>query len=339
MKKIDITRVFVFMAAFVIIIAGMKAAQDLIVPFLLALFIAILCTPILLFLRRIKVPNVLAVIIIVMGIVAAGMLLTTVIVSSVSSFSNNLPHYQASLTEKTTLLFTWLRGHGIDFSFEKIESMFDPGAVMRMIGSTLTSLSSMLSYTFIIFLMVVFILLETAGFSEKMEMAVGSTKKSALHLSRMTKSVNRYMALKTIISASTGLIIALALWIIGVDYPLLWGILAFVLNFIPNIGSIIAAIPAVLLALIQLGLGSALVTTGVYFVVNMIVGSVIEPKCMGKGLGLSTMIVFISLIFWGWVLGPVGMILSVPLTVIMKIALESDQDRRWIAVLMGNDHG
>ena len=156
------------------------------------------------------------------------------------------------------------------------------------------------------------------------------------HFKDFTESVNRYLALKTMFSLLTGVVIWIWLAILGVDFSLLWGLVAFLLNFVPNIGSIIAAIPAVLMALIQLGMGSALLTSLGYVVVNVVVGSIIEPKFMGRGLGLSTLVVFLSLVFWGWVLGPVGMVLSVPLTMILKIALESNEDTRWVAILLGS---
>jgi len=133
----------------------------------------------------------------------------------------------------------------------------------------------------------------------------------------------------------TGLIIAIAMWIIGVDYPVLWGVLAFMLNFVPNIGSIIAAVPAVLLAMVQLGLPSALVVAAVYVAVNVLIGNIVEPRFMGKGLGLSTLVVFVSLVFWGWVLGPVGMLLSVPLTITVKLALDSKPETQWLGHLLG----
>jgi AI-2 transport protein TqsA len=116
---------------------------------------------------------------------------------------------------------------------------------------------------------------------------------------------------------------------------MLWGLLAFALNYVPNIGSIIAAVPAVLLSIVQLGVLKALVVAAGYAGINMVMGSFLEPRFMGRGLGLSTLVVFLSLLFWGWVLGPVGMLLSVPLTMTAKIALESRDDTRWIAVLLG----
>jgi len=186
-------------------------------------------------------------------------------------------------------------------------------------------------------LTVIFILLEAAGFPAKLRAISGGSGNSLARFEKVTENVQHYMALKTLTSLLTGVTITIALTIIGVDFPLLWGLVAFILNFVPNIGSIIAAVPAVLLAFIQLGLGAVLWTGTAYLVVNMLVGQVLEPRLMGRGLGLSTLVVFISLVFWGWVLGPVGMFLSVPLTMTVKIALDSDERTRWLAILLGSE--
>ena len=127
----------------------------------------------------------------------------------------------------------------------------------------------------------------------------------------------------------------LSLMVIGVDYPVMWGMVAFALNFVPNVGSIIAAVPPVLLAVVQLGAASGLAVAACYLAINIVMGNVIEPRYMGKGLGLSTLVVFLSLLFWGWVLGPIGMLLSVVLTMKLKIMLDSNEDTRWLAVLLG----
>jgi predicted PurR-regulated permease PerM len=124
--------------------------------------------------------------------------------------------------------------------------------------------------------------------------------------------------------------------LLDIHYAVLWGVVAFLLNFIPNIGSILAAVPAVLMAMVQYNFGTALAVAGVYLAVNVTIGSILEPRIMGKGLGLSTLVVFLSLIFWGWLLGPVGMLLSVPLTIMVKIVLNAKEDTKWIATLLGN---
>ena len=126
-------------------------------------------------------------------------------------------------------------------------------------------------------------------------------------------------------------------WALGVDFPLLWAMLAFLLNYIPTIGSIIAAVPAVLIALVQLGPGEASATAIGFVGINMVFGNIIEPRLMGYGVGVSPLVVFIGLFFWGWVFGPIGMLLSVPLTMTLKLALESDKRTRWIAILIGSE--
>ena len=172
--------------------------------------------------------------------------------------------------------------------------------------------------------------------SAKVRSAFPNAKRSLLPIAEINDNVRRYLALKTLISLTTGVLVALWLRIIGVDYALLWGLLAFLLNYIPSIGSFIAAIPAVMLAFLQLGPGDGTLTLIGYLVINTAIGNFIEPRVMGEGMGLSTLVVFLSLIFWGWVLGPVGMLLSVPLTMILKIVLEANDDTRWMAVLLGS---
>jgi AI-2 transport protein TqsA len=147
----------------------------------------------------------------------------------------------------------------------------------------------------------------------------------------------RYLVIKTLTSAAAGLAILVWLLIIGVDYPVLWATLSFLLNYVPNIGAIIAALPVALLALVQLGVGSAFLTVLGFVVVHIVLGNLIEPKVMGKGLSISTLVVSLSMVFWGWVLGPIGMILSVPMTSLVKIALESYKETRGLAIMLGSD--
>lgn len=334
-KMGNVARILIITASFVILVAGMRAASSILVPFLLSLFIAVICAPPLFWMQRKGVPNVLAVLSILIGIIAIGFLLAAFIGTSLNNFSRALPGYEERLSEMTTALLSWLRGLGLEVSGEVLTDYFDPGKAMKIAANALAGLSGLLANAFLILLTVIFIMLEASGFPQKLHAALSNPEKSLSHFSNFTESVNRYLALKTLFSLFTGIIIWIWLAILGVDFSLLWGLVAFLLNFVPNIGSIIAAIPAILLALIQLGMGHALAASLGYVVVNVAVGSIIEPKFMGRGLGLSTLVVFLSLVFWGWVLGPVGMVLSVPLTMIVKIALESNEETHWLAVLLG----
>jgi predicted PurR-regulated permease PerM len=192
-----------------------------------------------------------------------------------------------------------------------------------------------LSNAFLILLTVIFILLEAATFPGKLNAAFGSSEETAGTFESFLGKINRYMVIKTWMSLMTGILVAVFLAILRVDYPVLWGLLAFMFNYVPNIGSIIAAVPPVLLAFIQFGTTKALIAAAGYVVFNVIIGNVVEPRFMGRGLGLSTLVVFLSLVFWGWILGPVGMVLSIPLTMTLKIALESAEETKWAGILLG----
>ncbi len=323
-------------ACFVVIVAGMQAATSLLVPFLLATFIAIICLPPLNWLARHRISSGASVLIITLTLIIVVLLLGTFVGSSISDFSSNLPIYQSRLKVISGDLLAWLSGLGISFSSQSIIDNFSPSAAMGMAGKLVSGLGNALANTFLIVLTVIFLLIEAAALPHKWR-AMGKYAPSTEHFGRFVESVNSYLAIKGWVSLATGAVISIWLAVLGVDYPLLWGLIAFLFNFVPNIGSIIAAIPAVLLALVQLGPGAALGAGAGYVVVNIVMGNVVEPRFMGRGVGLSTLVVFLSLVFWGWVLGPVGMLLSVPLTMIVKLALEANEQTRWIAILLGSD--
>ena len=165
-------------------------------------------------------------------------------------------------------------------------------------------------------------------------MAFGNRLQNVERFGIMVKQVQRYLAIKTLISVATGICVGLWVSLLGLGFPLLWGLVAAIFNYIPNLGSILAAIPPVLFAIVQFGPGHAAVVAIGYLVINVVFANFLEPYLMGRRLGLSTLVVFLSLVFWGWVWGPVGMLLSVPLTVIIKIALENTEDFRWLAVML-----
>ena len=229
----------------------------------------------------------------------------------------------------------WLSEHGIHVT-NTIKEVIDPAAAVGLLSAILKGFGNVLTDSFLIILTVIFLLVEASGLTQKFIALNGAdSNRDNSFANVFVDKLRNYMSLKTIISMLTGVIIGVGMWIIGVDYPVLWGVLAFMFNFVPNIGSIIAAVPAIMLAIVQLGAASAFLVALVYLGVNVVIGSFIEPKYMGKGLGLSTMVVFVSLVFWGWVLGPVGMLLSVPLTITVKLALDSKPETQWWGHLLG----
>lgn len=331
-------RILIGLAAFVIIIAGMKSASELLVPFLLAAFIAIIAAPAIFWLEKRKLPAALAITIVILGVLVVLALIGTLIGTSVNDFTKQLPDYQTRLGDELNAVTAWLNARGIRISLSGITQYVDPGRAMQLASNFLTGLGGVLSNTFLIFLTVIFMLAEASSFPRKLRLMLGpdgSTGGFKQFLDRM----NAYIKIKTWTSVGNGVLVTIWLLILGVDYALLWGVLAFLLNYVPNIGSIIAAVPAVLLAFIQNGMLSAILTTAGYIILNIVIDSIIAPRFTGRGVGLSTLVVFLSLLFWGWVFGPVGMLLSVPLTMTVKIALDSREDTRWLGILLGPEGG
>ena len=325
------------LAAFVVIVAGIMSAKSLLVPFLLAFFLAIICAPPLYWLRKKNVPQLLAVAMVVGGVIILQLALTSLIGSSLADFTRALPQYQSRLQVIVKDGIQWVEQFGFNVTDDIIMEQFDPGKLMGIIGAMLNNLLSMLTNTFIILLTFMFIMLEAAGIPSKLKAMAGGAPDALDKYSKITTGVNRYLFLKTLTSMATGLLAWFSLQMIGVDFPILWGFIAFILNFVPTIGSIIAAVPAVLLALVQLGVAPAITTAVVYVCINVGIGSILEPRLMGAGVGLSTLIIFISMAFWGWVLGPVGMLLSVPLTMTLKIAMQANEKTEGFALMLGSN--
>ena len=322
-------------ACFVIVIAGLRAAAPLVVPFLLSAFIAIICSGPLVWMEKRRVPAAIAIIIIVGAIILLGVFIATFVGTSLTLFYENVPVYQDRIEEMLKHVVERIDNMGLHISANVIMDYFDPRAVISWIASLLSGFGGLLTNAFLIIMTVIFILFEGASMPAKIQRALPESKNTLHQLSCIMTGVKHYLGLKALLSLLTGIAVVVWLSVTGVDYPVLWGLVAFALNFIPNIGSIIAAVPAVLLALIQLGPGEALLTATGYVIINMVVGNMLEPKLLGRGMGLSTLVVFVSLVFWGWALGPVGMLLSVPLTMILRIALEANPRTRWMAIILG----
>jgi len=330
----SVSRTVITIAALFVIFAGLKLAEPIVNPFLLAILFATLLAPPFMWLQRKKIPTVLALLIIVAGFFLIQTLLVAFVGSQMTAFRSNLPMYQDHLNSLFGTVPAHLKKFGIEME-EDWTSYFDPNAAAALAGTLFSGLSGMLANTFLILLTVIFILLEASSFPVKMRAIALNPHASLLKFEKILSDIQSYMAIKTWMSILTGVAVAIALALLDVGYPLLWGLLAFLLNYIPNIGSIIASVPPVLLALIEQGPGMLMLVGTVLTAINVLIGNVIEPRFMSRGLGLSTLVVFVSLIFWGWILGPIGMLLSIPLTMTLKIMVENNEETRWISILLG----
>ena len=325
------------LACLIVLIAGLRAAEPVVVPFLLSVFLAMLGFPLLMWLRRLGVPQSISIIAVVLGLVVVLVGVGAIVGGSVNAFTQALPQYQERLTLLLVSGEEQLASWGVNVSFSTVVGdLINPGQILQFAGGLLSRLAGIVSSFLLVFLTTVFMLTEATGFPAKIRAAWGDAGSRMLQFSSVMTQVHHYLIIKTAISLFTGTVLGTWVWALGVDFPLLWGLLAFLLNYVPNIGSIMAAVPPILVGLIQPGGGFGLALTVAigYVALNLVVGNVAEPRMMGARLGLSTLVVFMSLVFWGWVWGGVGMLLSVPLTMVVKILMQNSDELRWVAILL-----
>ncbi|ENZ3962744.1 AI-2E family transporter [Klebsiella aerogenes] len=329
-------KIVIMLGMLVIILTGIRFAADIIVPFILALFLAVVINPLVQLMVRCRVPRVLAISLLVGAIVLLAVVLLASLGTSLNELARTLPQYRTSLAEPLKTVTPWLQRFGFTVSAIELNKYIDPNAVMTLVTSLLTQLSNAMSSIFLLLLTVVFMLLEVPQLPAKLQQLMSRPVEGMGAIQRAIDSVSHYLVLKTAISLVTGLVVWGMLALLDVRFAFMWGLLAFALNYIPNIGSVLAAIPPILQVMVFSGLYEALIVTAGYLIINLVFGNILEPRIMGRGLGLSTLVVFLSLIFWGWLLGPVGMLLSVPLTIIVKIALEQTNGGQSIAFLLSD---
>lgn len=323
------------LASLVIILAGIHAAADIIVQLLMALFFAIVLNPLVTwFLRRgVKRPVAITIVVVVMMIVLTA--LFGVLAASFNEFITMLPKYNKELTRKVLQLQDMMPFLHLHMSPERMLQRMDSDKMMAFATLLMTGLSNAMASIVLLVMTVVFMLFEVRHLPYKLRFALNNPQIHIAGLHRALKGVSHYLALKTLISLWTGAIIWLGLMLLGVQFALMWGVLAFLLNYVPNIGSVISAIPPMIQAFLFNGFYEFMMVGILFLVVHMILGNMVEPRMMGHRLGMSTMVVFLSLLIWGWLLGPVGMLLSVPLTSVCKIWMETTKGGSKLAILLG----
>ncbi|MCG5512504.1 AI-2E family transporter [Ectothiorhodospira shaposhnikovii] len=324
-------------AAMVIVLGGLKTVSHILTPFLMAAFLAIICAPPLTWMQRRGVPGALAVLILFSVVGFTFFLLFLALRDAAESLAVQAPLYQTRLTGWLEHLRAMAEARGLpeDLLPEK-PALPATATITNAARAIAGGVGQFTASTFLVLLAFMFLLMEERVLAAKLNAAFPGRRRARVRMRRFLRSVYHYLAIKTGASVATGLLVGIGLSLIGVDFAILWGILAGLLNFIPTIGSIIAAAPAVLIALLGMGMTEAVLVLILYVVVNVGIGSILEPKFMGRTLGLSPLVVLVSLLVWGWVFGPVGMLLSIPLTMIAKLALESKPDTRWIGILMSD---
>ncbi|MBK8039893.1 MAG: AI-2E family transporter [Verrucomicrobiaceae bacterium] len=341
------SQVVVTLASLFIVLAGMKLAANLLLPIVYAFFLAVLSYPLARWLHRHRfpMPVALGVTMFVNLAVVAGLI--TIAVRLMVSFAAYLPRYVKGLNSKLGEMALWLEGKGVSGVKAEVDHLFDWNTVvewstqenvMRGLGAALGSTFGAVSTVFVglimILLIMMFMLMEAHGTHTRLQAVKLSGGPDFSGLMRSADDIQKYLGVKTLISALTGLLAGILCWLFGLQYPLLWAILAFVCNFIPAVGSTAASIPAIAEALVQNGPMHAVVVAVGYGGINFCLDNFVQPHLLGNRFGISPLVVILSVIFWGWLWGPLGMFLAVPLTMVMKVILDNTDEFRWLSVAM-----
>jgi len=322
------------LVALVVVLAGLKLAAPLLVPIAFALFLAVLSLP--LFRRMVehRVPVPIAIAVSLVVLLAAVALFATLLLVSLGELREVAPAYTRALQERIAYTDEWWQGRGISLRDWIPARWREPQRVAELLGGAIRGTAVFLSETTVIFLLLVFILAEAAGFPRKLARLPERVRDSLARFGHVSLELQRYLVIKTLMSALVG--VAAAAWVafLDVDFAILCGLAAFACHFVPNVGAVLAAAPAMLIAFLQHDPAKAVVVAAGYVVLALVLGGLVEPALLGRRLGLSSLTVFLSLVVWGWLWGPLGMFLSVPLTLALKMTLAGNDDWRWLAMLL-----
>jgi AI-2 transport protein TqsA len=327
------TGVLVAAASLVIVMTGLRLAAPVFILFAMAAFLVVVTRPAVAMLQARHVPTALAIALVVTLTFAVMALLITVATQSINDIRMAFPRYLARYEVMQANVLSWLAEHDIDVPPTLRLDAVGAERALDLAAGALRGLAGLMSATLLVIIVAIFGMIEADRMPEKARAAFGDSLGRSRH-GKVLAEVQQYLAIKTAVSLVTGLLIGLWVWAVGLDFPVFWGLVAFILNFVPSIGSIMAAVPAVALAIIQLGANGAILTLIGYLGVNVLLGNIFEPLLLGRRLGLSPLVVILSVVFWGWLWGPIGFLLAVPLTMILRILLENTEEYRWIAVLM-----
>jgi predicted PurR-regulated permease PerM len=302
---------------------------------LFGLIFAIIFSPVYRWLQRKGVPSWLAMLIMVVGLVGGGLGLIGLFVVSLKQLAGSVETYQALLAERLAPLQAWLANIGLDLSSLQVEDFFDAEQVIAWLAGSLVTLAGAGATALFILAVIFFALVEASDLRARLHASLGPHHPVVVRTGEFTHLAVKYIALRAYINVLVGAAVVVLMWVMGIDFALLWGVLTFFLGFIPYIGIFISTALPTVLAFIQYGLGHAIgVIIGVT-IINVATENLVAPKIVGKGLSLSPLVVFLAFFFWSWLFGAIGMFLSMPLTILVVFVLQSYEETRWLADLAG----
>jgi predicted PurR-regulated permease PerM len=320
--------------AAVLVVAGLKVAEPLLVPIVFALFLGILVQPLQRSLLRRGAPVPVAVLVAILVLAAVAAVFILLLLGSLGELRAAGPAYYAEFQDRISYTVEWWQEKGIAILDWVPARYREPQAIGEAAGGAVKGIVALASQLSIILLTLIFMLVEAAELPAKLDRLPPRYREALLRVTPVSRELQRYLQIKTAMSIAIGLTAGAWVALLGIDFAVLCGMIAFACHFVPNVGALIAAVPPMLLAFVQFDLAKSLTVFLGYLVIGMVLGNILEPALLGRRLGMSTLVVWLSLLFWGWLWGPVGMLLSVPLTGVVKILLERSAAYRWLAVLL-----
>ncbi len=333
-QRPSIVKPVVIVAGMIIILAAIKAAAAILGLFFLAVFLAISFTPAFGWLRSKGAPNWLAVLILFTSIIGFALLLFGLAWFPLSQLDDKIPVYQANLSNQIAAAQNLLEGFGIDVSRFQEEGLFDIGKVLRFLAAVILTITNTMFLLLVVVLTAIFMVLEASSYPERLRSGLGVSNTVIDHYRSFARSVNSYMLTRIKLNLALAVPVTIMLFILGVDFPILWGVVTFFAGFIPVVGFLLAVFPPASLALMESGWVYAVIVIAGFTIINAIVDNVLQPRLMGQDLHLSPVVVFLSLFLWSFLLGGIGMLLAMPLTVLIVLLFSQFQETRWLAILM-----
>lgn len=332
------TKLLLALACVTIVIYGMHYASSILNPIFMAIFIVMAMSPMIRWLHSKRVPNWATLIIMLVLVIVIGLLFLGILAVSLRQFDAKLPAYGDKLSALFTSLDTWFGARGIDAS-GLLGNVLSVDRLTGIAQGIVSGIFSAFGDVLLMFLIILFMASEVFRFPEKIRSHFGTHSRFGRASAAFGQDTRSYLFMKTWLSAIAAVVMTLVFYGFGVDFPLLWGMLFFLLSYIPNIGFIISVIPPFVVTLLEQSFLRAVIVVVVVVVVNSIVDNLISPRVMGRELGLTSLAVFLSLVLWTWVLGPVGALISVPLTIMVKrLFLESFEETQFLAEALSSGH-
>jgi predicted PurR-regulated permease PerM len=333
LRQPSFLRVMLVLAALVVVFTGMRLTAPILDPILFAVVLALLFSPIYAWLRRRRVPTPLALVIMLVGLSVLFLAIAGIVGVSIARFSGDIGSYTSKLNGQLDNMQSLTKSLGVSKS--DLHKALSPSALTGAIGSILGGIADFLSNLFLILIIVLFLLAEGPAMMNRLRASTGEDHPQVARLAVFGRSVIRQLGLRAIVNLFTAAGVTILLLVLRVDFPLMWGILAFFLSFIPWIGLPLAVAPAVVLAFAEHGLTSALLVIAGVTVINILAENAVSPMLMGRGLSISPTILFLGFIFWAWLLGGPGAFLAAPLTIFLILMLGTFPETRWLASVMG----